>query len=995
MLKDLTLLLTLSLGAFGVPAVHAVTLESRTAIERGRSLFDHGRWSDARREFLAIRDELFPTDGYELQYVDFYLAACAVELGSEDAEAALRAFSARYPASVFNNDVRFALGSYYCTQGDMMRAKQAFAQTDYKALDAPRRERYDVRMGYAEFSEGNLQAAYDYFGRIGSRSRYADHALYYRSYIDYAQGRYGRAKQGFQSLASSEAYGPLVPYYLLQIEFREGNYRYVVEQGEKLLARSAPQSRRDMERVIAESWFRLEEFDKTIDHLSAYVTAGAQMGRDENYLLGFSLYRTARYAEAAEMLRKACGADDALTQNASYHLADCYLRSGDKQAAMQAFAMASNEAYDPAIAEEALFNQGKLQYELGGDRFNETINVLNRYAAKYPDSKRMPQVRELLVAAYYNSNNYDAAYEALQTCPDPDADFRAALQKITYFRALEAYNRGDLVAAQRTLTESAAIDVSPKYSSLASFWQGEIAFAQGDYATAAAKYNAYLKRAPRTEPEYAMAYYNLGYCAFSRQDMTQAGRDFERFTQIYRPRDRYLADAYNRLADTRYATRAFDEAVRNYDRAIALGGDAGHYASYKRAVTLGILGRTDEKQRALRQIVAAGHGEYADDAAYELGRSNIAQERYAEGAQALERFIADYPASPFRAQALSDLGLAWLNLGNKEKSLEYYDMVVSAAPQSAEAKDAMQGIRDIYVSNGDAEAYFTYAEKVGAESDLTAVSRDSLSFAAAQKLYLDAQDETAARSLRSYLKSYPKGYYLNDALYYLSDCYLKSGDREYAIETLTALADRGATPYAAPVLDKLSEMTFADKRYEEAASAYRRLYDVSQTATDRERAMTGYVRATLAEGDAAKIAPLAEDVAAHPDAGETALRESQFARAEQLRQAGRPAEAAPIYRKLGKEVRTVQGAASAYRVIEELFDRGELKQAEDAVYAFTDKSSPQAYWLAKAYLLLGDIYARRGDNFQARATYQSVVDGYTPADDGIVDEARQRIEKLK
>ena len=32
--------------------------------------------------------------------------------------------------------------------------------------------------------------------------------------------------------------------------------------------------------------------------------------------------------------------------------------------------------------------------------------------------------------------------------------------------------------------------------------------------------------------------------------------------------------------------------------------------------------------------------------------------------------------------------------------------------------------------------------------------------------------------------------------------------------------------------------------------------------------------------------------------------------------------------------------------------------------------------------------------FQARATYQSIVDGYTPADDGIIDQAKERIQKL-
>lgn len=53
--------------------------------------------------------------------------------------------------------------------------------------------------------------------------------------------------------------------------------------------------------------------------------------------------------------------------------------------------------------------------------------------------------------------------------------------------------------------------------------------------------------------------------------------------------------------------------------------------------------------------------------------------------------------------------------------------------------------------------------------------------------------------------------------------------------------------------------------------------------------MTGYVRATLAGGDASKIEAMAADVAAHPDAGAVALRESKFAWAELLRQQDRRA----------------------------------------------------------------------------------------------------------
>lgn len=985
------LLLTFVLAACTLGA-RAAEPQIESLMGRARDLFDYGRWSDARHEFLRAQAALEPSDRLLVQEVEFYLAACAVELGSADAEGALRAFEERYPGSVYANDVRFSLGSFYCAAGNMPKAREAFERTLYKALSAPRREQFDIRMGYVEFAGGNYKRAYEYFDRIGSRSEYVDHARYYKAYIDYAEERYGRAKQGFTTLARSDAYRDVVPYYLLQIEFREGNYRYVVDNGGELARRAVPERRAELERVVAESWFHLEDFNKTLEHLDAFQQSGGEMDRDASYLKGFSLYRTARYAEAAEWLRKACGAEDALTQNASYHLADCYLRAGDKESAMKAFAMASDESLDAAIAEDALFNYAKLQYELGGGAFNGAINVLTRYVERYPSSPRAAEARTLLIAAYYNSRDYDAAYRAIKQMPTGDADIRAALQKITYFRGLEAYEAGDMRSAQRYLTESAALNVSPKYTALNAFWQGEIAFAQGDYAVAAAKYNAYLKRAPRTEREYAMAWYNLGYCAFDRNDMQQAGASFDKFLASWSPRDRYRADALNRLGDVAYADRRFEAAVGEYDKSIALGTPEQHYARYKRAVTLGILGRTDQKQQALRQIIAAG-GDYADEASYELGRSYIAQEKYAEGAAQLERFVAAYPASPRRTQAYSDLGLAYLNLGDKQKSLAYYDKVVGVAPQSSEAKGAMQSIREIYVSQGDVDAYFDYAAKAGLESDLTAVSRDSLSFAAARKLYLDGQQEAAAKSLRSYVTSYPKGYYMTDALYYLSDCYLRTGERENAIETLTALADQGTTQYTVAVLEKLSEMTFADKRWDEAASAYRRLYDAAPTRTGREDAMTGYVRATVAGGDAGKIAAMAEDVCARDDAGEVALREAKYAWAGQLRAAGDGSGAVKLYKELAREVRTREGSEAAYYVIESLYESGDMDRTEKEVFAFSERE-PQAYWLAKAFILLGDVYVRKGDNFQARATWQSVADGYSPADDGIVDQAKARIAKL-
>ena len=56
----------------------------------------------------------------------------------------------------------------------------------------------------------------------------------------------------------------------------------------------------------------------------------------------------------------------------------------------------------------------------------------------------------------------------------------------------------------------------------------------------------------------------------------------------------------------------------------------------------------------------------------------------------------------------------------------------------------------------------------------------------------------------------------------------------------------------------------------------------------------------------------------------------------------------------------------------------------------------QSYGLARAYLTLGDSFAERGQYTQAKATFESIRDGYEPekgADD-ILDSVKMRLQRL-
>ena len=969
-------------------------LDIKREIERAISLIEHGRYGEARHSLTILRERVPLEEEVLVRHIDFELALCAFELHDNEAEKIMLAFLRRYPESVHINDVRFMLAMYYCEREEYSAARRYFEMVSYKALTAENKERYNMRMGYIEFSSGNHDKAYELFSTLSSSGNYADHATYYKAYIHYARGEYKEAYKGFDSLKKSDNYAKVIPYYLFQIEFARGNYQYVVKNGDELLKQSVEVERTELMRVIAEAWYRLNGYNKSFLYMAMYQRSGGKMGREENYILGYSAYRSTDYATAIEALRKVAEGNDELAQNAMYHLADCYIRRDDKKQAIRAFSMAADEKFDNEISEDALFNYGKLLFETGGGTFNESINILTRYVTKYPDSERADEARELLIAAYYNSHDYEMAYKAIKAFPNPDGTQRAALQKIAYFNGLEAFTAGDFEKAKSALEEAQKIGVSPKYNALCLFWLGEIEYKSGDYAKAISYYDYYLRRAPKSEREYKMALYNLGYAHFTQKDMAKSQKAFEGFVWLYKEADRYRADAFNRLGDAQYSQRKYADAVKSYEGSVALGTAEQDYAKYQRAISLGLAGKTTAKIGALRQMQGENCGDYNDDAAYELGRTYVSLGRYSDGASVLEGFVEKYPQSPYYTPALLDLGLVHFNLGNSDKSLHYYDKIISSAPQSAAAKDAIQSVREIYVARGSIDDYFAYAERSGVECDLSLMARDSLSFRSAQNIYLADRTADAISHLKSYLANYPKGYYTNDALFCLSDCYLKADSLDRAVESLKLLAEQPQNQYTVPVVEKLARVTYDNQMFDEAAPAFRRMYDVVDSAAARTEAANGYAESVLYRKNDDALMAMANDLDTLADVDAAMLRRVRFAKAKVHGSRNEAVEARKIYEMLALDVTNAEGAESAYRVIEALFAEGNHDECEKIIYTLADSKTPHAYWLGKAFIMLGDIYVQRNDSFQAKATYRSVVDGYTPADDGIVAEAQAKLDKL-
>ena len=98
--------------------------------------------------------------------------------------------------------------------------------------------------------------------------------------------------------------------------------------------------------------------------------------------------------------------------------------------------------------------------------------------------------------------------------------------------------------------------------------------------------------------------------------------------------------------------------------------------------------------------------------------------------------------------------------------------------------------------------------------------------------------------------------------------------------------------------------------------------------------------------------------------------------------------------ELAKDTRNVYGAEAKYLVAQTYFDEGETAKAEKEVLEYIEVSTPHAYWLARSFVLLSDVYVKLDCKMEAKQYLLSLQQNYQ-ADDDIAGMIESRLEKLK
>lgn len=947
-----------------------------------RQWFSEGNYSLSYPVFKEVgrRMRLGELPERQLQYEEvlFYAIACELMLDNVAAEGHAVAYLEGNLSPSGKAKMAYFLGKYYFRKQQYDKATEFFSQVGDLPLSVEQEHELNFAYGYSLVTQKRFKEAKPFLNaaRLDTKNpRYTD-ANYYYGLIAYGEGQFNEALTSFEIAGSAPAYQPHTPYYNASIQYALGNKEKGLALAEKALSQGNQFYEAELNQLAGHAYFEQKEFAKAIPYLEKFVGKATRVKREDLYELAYSYYQQKNWSRSIDMFKPLSAGNDSLSQHAMYLLGDAYLKVNDKANARTAFRYCAANSGNPAIREHSMFTDGKLSHDLGFDA--EAVQILKQFLTAYPKSALIPEAQELLIASLANTSNYKESLRLYESLAQKSASTLRIYPKLLYNRAQEELNDRRLDEAEKLLDKALAAPYNQDVLPAVQFWKGELAYFRKDYASAIEWMNAYLRKPVAVgEATPDNARYTLGYCLLLQGENRSAEREFEALTRARFAQTQQADDVKARLADACFMQKNFGKAAPLYTDLLERKTDFADYALYQLGMIAGAENKPARKISYLQSVDKQYPNSVLAPAAHlEIAKTYLADEKYRDALPWLTRVIQAKGGDTYKPEALLKQGLTYYNLNQDDEALSSFKQLLDRYGDSPEASEAIDNIRSIFVEKGKPNDFVAFMTSVGRNLDRN--TADSLNFVAAELQLSEGKKDQALKGFLDYLKQFPEGRYHIAATWYAGELYREAKDLKNAIPFYETLVEKAPNKHAEAAMVQAARFYYFEvKDYAEAISYYEDLAEYATSQENRLEAMRGIVRCQYYSGQYDAASRYATDLLLQRGIGTDDRIFANLVLGKQAGLSGNCTEAIRYFKEVDKLSKAETGAEARYGIAECLFKQNQLEDAENAAFETIKKSGSYVLWVTKSYLLLGDIYHRQKDYFNAKATYRSVFENAT------------------
>ena len=978
----------------GIPKVSgqqsAIYTNNLSEFDNAISLFKDKQYQSAQILFDKVKHENAAQDVQaECAY---YIGICAIHLNQNNADELMEKFVVDYPTSSKQNQAYIEVAQYYFEQGKFPQALQYFDKVDENALTYEQTEKFTFQKGYAYFTAGDKKAAADYFNKVVNSKEYGTQANYYLGFMAYEGDDYKKANKYFQQVEGEEKYSEKLSYFKADMNFKSGDFQKAIDSGITAMAKSNASEKSELNKIIGESYFNLQQYDKALPYLKEYKGKKGKWSNTDFYQLGYTYYKQKDYENAISQFNKIINGKDSVAQNGYYHLGECYFKTDKKQQALNAFKSASEMDFDKKIQEDANLNYAKLSYEIGNS-FQSVPDVLSSFLAKYPNSTSKNEIEGLLINSYITSKNYKAALILLEK--NNTAENKVAYQKVLFYRGIELYTDGNYQEALSMFKKSIANPRNEKITARATFWKGETEYVLDNFSDATISFKQFVGSSEaKNTPENKNINYNIAYAYFKQKEYDQAGNYFQSFIDSNKDDKVRLNDAYLRLGDSRFVSSKYWPAMDAYNKAIDMKGIDADYAAFQKALSYGFVGKNDKKIEDFNSFLQQfKKSQYRDDALFELGNTYVTENKTDLAIKTYDQLLSEFKNGSFASKAILRQGLIYYNGQKDDLAIAKFKKVAADYPRTPEALEAVSTARLVYMDNGKVNEYAAWVRTLDfvevSDADL-----DNDTYEAAEKQFLQNNTKQAITSLSVYVSQFPNGIHSLKANFYLAQSYYTDGKESNAVPNYEFVIGKPRNEFTEQSLARLAEIHLKKDDYTKAVPVLQRLETEADFPQNVTFAQANLMRAYYDQKDYPNAVIYADKVLANPKTDNKVKSDAQIIVARSAIKANDEQKARIAYAKL---LTIAKGELAAEALYYDAYFKnkdGKYEDSNKTVQKLAKDYSGYKYFGAKGLIVMAKNYYQMKDNFSATSILDSVIKNFKDFPD-VVAEAQTELSIIK
>ncbi len=954
-------------------------------------LYENKDYDAAQVLFIKIKNQF--DDASELKARSFYYEAfCAIRLGQKDADELMKNFFEKYPTSTKRNNAFLEVGEYYFNNGRYAYALKWFSRVNDTNLSSFDTEEFTFKNAYALFAVNSFTKSKTYFSRLLNSSTYGAQAKYYYGYMAYRDDDFDEADKYLSEVANDKKYDDDIPYYMANIKFKTGKFQEAIDAALPLLEKSGGIRYSEVSKIIGESYFNLNEYENATPYLLNYEGKKGKWNNTDYYQLGYAYYMQKDYENAMLWFSKIIDGNNAVSQNAYYHLAECYLKSNKKPEALNAFRNAKQMEFDLNIKKDAWLNYAKLSYEIGNP-YKNTSEIIQEYLNAYPSDSENNEINDLLISAFITSNDYDGALKFLSE--NKESKKSETYQKVAYLYGVQLFNKKHYDEAIINFNLSLATTPNLNYKAKATFWKAESKYRLKNFEEALTDFeNFTIQPEANKVSEYEIVNYNIAYTYFKLKDYSKSGGSFNQFIESNPSDKQQLIDSYVRLGDCYYVLSDYFRAVKPYRKVVETNDIDTDYAQFQIAMCNGFMGDIDAKIIALQNFLQHNlKSTLRDDVYYELGNSYLKKNENNKALEAYNNVINNYKMSSYVPKSLLKQGLIYYNTDQNEKALNKYKTVVKNYPGTTEAKEGIANAKQIYIDLGKVDEYENFIKSIDYIS-ITDEELDNTMFASAEQLYLKNNNKKAIDAFQKYLKRFSNGLNVLASNFYLAEAYSNDKQIQKSIPYYSFIIEREKNEYTEKSLMQLSYYYLESDNWEKAIEILNQLEQQADSNQNiifaQSNLMKGYY--TLKNYD--KAIHYVEIVLQNEKLDDKIKSDAEIIIARSAFETADFYKAQDAFKKVEE---TATGELKAEAIYYDAYfkhDEGNYKLSNVAVQKLASNFSSYKYWGGKGLIIMAKNFYALEDAYQATYILESVINKFSDYQD-IIDEAKLELNKIK